>query len=236
MGRRGRSTAPSFAFEDADAAFAHMRANAHFGKTSDVRPDEDYPSLRARMQFQSRPGLLRRCAPRRMEDFATAIAITDDYQNVALSLADWKSIPGRLDHSFDKPFLNRKDTVAKLAPFDVLCTMRERMELRQESLLARLPKLKLICITGGITACSTRPPTKRGIVVSHTSSGNSVATTVEICFALMLAAARNLTREDRAMRNGQQTELGMSLEGRTLASSASAASAGASRDWRRLSA
>lgn len=147
----------------------------------------------------------------------TAIAITDDYQNVALSLADWKSIPGASITVFDKPFLNEEDTVAKLAPFDVLCTMRERMEL-PESLLARLPKLKLICITGGHHRLLDQAgATKRGIVVSHTSSGNSVATTVEICFALMLAAARNLTREDRAMRNGLwQTELGMSLEGRTL--------------------
>ena len=80
--------------------------------------------------------------------------------------------------------------------------MRERMAL-PESLLARLPGLKLICITGGHhRLLDQAAATKRGIVVSHTSSGNSVATTVEICFALMLAAARNLTREDRAMRAG----------------------------------
>ncbi len=147
----------------------------------------------------------------------TAIAITDDYQNVALSLAEWKSIPGASIAVFDKPFLNEDETVEKLAPFDVLCTMRERMEL-PERLLARLPKLKLICVTGGHhRLLDQAAATKRGIVVSHTSSGNSVATTVEICFALMLAAARNLTREDRAMRAGLwQTELGMGLEGRTL--------------------
>jgi len=99
----------------------------------------------------------------------------------------------------------------------VLCTMRERMAL-PETLLARLPNLKLICITGGHhRLLDQAAATKRGIVVSHTSSGNSVAATVEICFALMLAAARNLAREDRAMRAGLwQTELGMTLEGRRL--------------------
>ncbi|MDE2361816.1 MAG: D-2-hydroxyacid dehydrogenase family protein [Hyphomicrobiales bacterium] len=147
----------------------------------------------------------------------TRIAITDDYQNVALSLGDWKSIPDAKITVFDKPFTDENDTAAKLRDFDVLCTMRERMAL-PASLLARLPNLKLICITGGHhRLLDQAAATSRGIVVSHTSSGNSVATTVEICFALILAAARNITREDRAMREGKwQTELGMSLEGRTL--------------------
>ena len=145
------------------------------------------------------------------------IAITDDYQNFALSLADWASIAGAEIVVFDKPFASEDDAAAKLAGFDVLCTMRERMALPQ-SLLARLPQLKLICITGGHhRLLDQAAATKRGIVVSHTTSGNSVATTVEICFALILAAARNLTQEDRAMRAGLwQTQLGMGLEGRML--------------------
>ena len=147
----------------------------------------------------------------------TRIAIADDYQNLALTLADWKSIPGAAAAVFDKPFASEDEAAARLAPFDVLCTMRERMAL-PESLLARLPNLRLICITGGHhRLLDQAAATKRGIVVSHTSSGNSVATTVEICFALILAAARNLAQEDRAMRAGLwQTQLGMGLEGRTL--------------------
>jgi D-3-phosphoglycerate dehydrogenase len=147
----------------------------------------------------------------------TRIATTDDYQNVALSLGDWKAIPDASVTVFDKPFLNEDEAAEKLAPFDVLSTMRERMAL-PDTLLARLPNLKLICVTGGHhRLLDLASATRRGIAVSHTSSGNSVATTVEICFALMLAAARNLTREDRAMRAGLwQTELGMGLEGRTL--------------------
>lgn len=147
----------------------------------------------------------------------TRIAITDDYQNLSLSLADWKSIPGADITVFDTPFASEDETAEKLAGFDVLCTMRERMAL-PETLLARLPALKLICITGGHhRLLDQAAATKRGIVVSHTTSGNSVATTVEICFALMLAAARNLTQEDRAMRTGLwQTQLGMGLERRTL--------------------
>ena len=147
----------------------------------------------------------------------TRIAITDDYQNVALTLGDWKSIPGAEITVFDKPFADEDDAARKLASFDVLTTMRERLAL-PESLIARLPDLKLICITGGHhRLLDQAAATKRGIVVSYTSGGNSVATTVEICFALMLAAARNLTQEDRAMRaNRWQTQLGMSLDGRTL--------------------
>ncbi len=147
----------------------------------------------------------------------TRIAITDDYQNVALSLGDWNSIADAEISVFDKPFVSEDEAAAALAPFDVLCTMRERMAL-PESLLVRLPNLRVICITGGHhRLLDQAAATKRGIVVSHTSSSNSVATTVEMCFALMLAAARNLVREDRAMRAGLwQTELGMGLDGRTL--------------------
>ena len=72
----------------------------------------------------------------------TRIAITDDYQNVSLSLGGWKAIPGASVTVFDKPFLNEDEAAEKLAPFDVLSTMRERMAL-PDTLLARLPNLKL---------------------------------------------------------------------------------------------
>ena len=77
----------------------------------------------------------------------TRIAIVDDYQNIALTLADWKSIGGAEFTVFDKPFASEDETVEKLGDFEIVSTMRERMEW-PESLFARLPKLRLLCITG----------------------------------------------------------------------------------------
>ncbi|HRY01908.1 MAG TPA: D-2-hydroxyacid dehydrogenase family protein [Beijerinckiaceae bacterium] len=147
----------------------------------------------------------------------TRIAIVDDYQNVALSLADWKSIPGAEFTVFDKPFANEDEIVAKLQGFEIVSTMRERMEWPQ-SLFARLPDLKLLCITGlHQRLLDQAAATRHGVVVSHTTAGASVPATVELCVALILDAARNVTREDRDMRaGGWQSGLGMTLHGRRL--------------------
>ncbi|MCB1533927.1 MAG: D-2-hydroxyacid dehydrogenase family protein [Rhodoblastus sp.] len=147
----------------------------------------------------------------------TRIAIVDDYQNVALSLADWKSIPGAEFTVFDKPFASEDEIVEKLNGFEIVSTMRERMEW-PESLFARLPNLKLLCITGlHQRLLDQAAATKHGVVVSHTTAGASVPATVELCVALILDGARNLTREDRDMRaGGWQSGLGMTLHGRRL--------------------
>ncbi len=147
----------------------------------------------------------------------TRIAIVDDYQNVALSLADWKSIRGAEITVFDKPFASEDEIVEKLRSFEIVSTMRERMEW-PESLFARLPNLKLLCITGlHQRLLDQAAATKHGVVVSHTTAGASVPATVELCIALILAGARNVTREDRDMRaGGWQSGLGMTLHGRRL--------------------
>ena len=70
----------------------------------------------------------------------TRVAILDDYQDVALSMADWKSLPDgprswRLRDHLDDP-----GAVAKrLADFDVVVAMRERTAFPR-ALLERLPQ------------------------------------------------------------------------------------------------
>jgi D-3-phosphoglycerate dehydrogenase len=147
----------------------------------------------------------------------TRIAIVDDYQNIALSLADWKSIAGAEFTVFDKPFASEDETVEKLRDFEIVSTMRERMEW-PAGLFARLPKLKLLCVTGlHQRLLDQAAATKHDVIVSHTSAGASVPATVELCLALILAGARNVAREDRDMRGGGwQSGLGMTLHGRRL--------------------
>lgn len=79
------------------------------------------------------------------------IAILDDYQRVALTSADWSSISSRADVTvFNDTILTDSDNgdalVARLAPFEVICSMRERTKFPKD-ILARLPNLKLLTTT-----------------------------------------------------------------------------------------
>jgi hypothetical protein len=53
------------------------------------------------------------------------IAILDDYQNVALSLADWSSLDAEIV-VFTEPFADAAEAVRAMAGFDVVVAMRER--------------------------------------------------------------------------------------------------------------
>jgi phosphoglycerate dehydrogenase-like enzyme len=76
------------------------------------------------------------------------IAILDDYQNIALEMADWSSLTGRAEITvFNDHLFNSDEIVERLLPFEVICVMRERTPLPRE-ILARLPKLRLIASTG----------------------------------------------------------------------------------------
>ena len=80
------------------------------------------------------------------------VAVLDDYQSVALTAADWSPLRGRAEVSVFTDHLADEAAVAeRLAPFEVLCVMRERTPLRR-TLLERLPKLKLIASTGPVNA------------------------------------------------------------------------------------
>jgi phosphoglycerate dehydrogenase-like enzyme len=117
------------------------------------------------------------------------VAIIDDYQNVALSFADWDSLDAEIE-VFTEPFADADEVVKRLAGFDVLVAMRERTRFPAE-LLARLTALKLLVSTGARNAAiDVDAARKLGIVVSTT--GSIGYPTAELTWALILAAARNL--------------------------------------------
>ncbi|MET4427722.1 D-2-hydroxyacid dehydrogenase family protein [Mycolicibacterium sp. 624] len=144
------------------------------------------------------------------------IAVLDDYQNVALSMADWSPVTARAsvtvfaDHVFDADEL-----VARLAPFDVVFVMRERTPLPR-SILERLPRLRMIASTGNVNASiDTEAAADLGIHVSTT--GGSIGSTVELTWALILAAARHLVAERQSVaEGGWQTTVGRELDRRVL--------------------
>jgi len=144
------------------------------------------------------------------------VAILDDYQSVARSMADWSRLGPDVEIvSFDR-HLSEAEAADKLAAFDVLCIMRERMALPR-SLITALPRLKLIAVTGSHTqVIDVAAAQERGIPVTLTAprASNSAA---ELTWAMVLALARQITVEDRNMREGRwQTSVGFRLEGRTL--------------------
>jgi hypothetical protein len=58
------------------------------------------------------------------------IAILDDYQNVALTLADWSRVAGKAEITvFTDHVSDPGEVVARLEPFDAICVMRERTPL-----------------------------------------------------------------------------------------------------------
>jgi hypothetical protein len=58
------------------------------------------------------------------------VAILDDYQNVALSMADWSGVRERAEITvFTDHVVDADAVVERLRPFDVVCVMRERTPL-----------------------------------------------------------------------------------------------------------
>lgn len=142
------------------------------------------------------------------------IAILDDYQNVALELADWDSLNAEV-RVFTEHIADPDELVRRLAGFDVVVAMRERTPF-PESVLSRLPDLRLLVTTGQRNASIDVEAARRhGILVCGT--GYLPHPTVELTWALILAACRHLPTELRAMREGGwQSTLGVGLRGRTL--------------------
>jgi phosphoglycerate dehydrogenase-like enzyme len=144
------------------------------------------------------------------------VAVLDDYQNVALEMADWTTVSDRADITvFNDHVADPDDLVARLTPFDVVFVMRERTPLPR-SIIERLPNLKMIASTGPFNAAIDMAAAEdHGVHVGTT--GGTVASTVELTWALILAGARDLVTEARSVRDGGwQTSVGRELSGRVL--------------------
>jgi phosphoglycerate dehydrogenase-like enzyme len=144
------------------------------------------------------------------------IAVLDDYQNAALSSADWSVLRDRADIVIFQDHLADPDAViARLLPFDVICVMRERTPLSRR-IIEHLPNLKLIASTGPVNASIDLVAAgDHGIAVAHT--GYRSEPTIEFTWALILASARNIVMEINSVRSGGwQKAVGTDLHGKTL--------------------
>ncbi len=155
----------------------------------------------------------------------TRIAVLDDWQDKARSLADWSALQARAEVVFfQRALADADELVAQLADFDILLTMRERSAI-PASVVERLPKLKMLGITGARAASIDSKALKaRGVVVCTTGYADpgkpsGSAATAELALGLMIAAVRRIPTGDaeiRARRFQEQVPQGFILAGRTL--------------------
>jgi phosphoglycerate dehydrogenase-like enzyme len=146
------------------------------------------------------------------------LAVLNDYQNVALRMADWSAVEDLASVTvFDKAFATVDEFVRALHPFAILCVMRERQPF-DRALLQRMPNLRCIVSTGqGNRAIDLDAAAQCGVLVCGTELGPSREATAELAFGLLLAAARPILQEDRAIRaGGWQVGLGTLVHGKTL--------------------
>ena len=144
-------------------------------------------------------------------------AILDDYYDTALTLADWVRLGDRVDvTAFTHPFASEQDAASALGNFEIICAMRERTAFPR-SLLAALPKLKLL-ITSGMrnAAVDMEAAKERGVVICGTQYGRDP--TAALTMALILELTRKVGRENARMHAGEPWQKlgGVEIEGKTL--------------------
>jgi phosphoglycerate dehydrogenase-like enzyme len=144
------------------------------------------------------------------------IAILDDYQQVALGMADWAAMPdGTGILAFREHFTSIERLAQALQGYDVVVAMRERTAFGQE-LLTLLPNLRLLVTTGMRNASiDLAAASGLGIVVSGTRGGGP--STAELAWGIILSLLRHIPEERESVRRGNwQTTVGTDLKGKVL--------------------
>jgi phosphoglycerate dehydrogenase-like enzyme len=153
------------------------------------------------------------------------LSILDDYQGVALDMADWSPVRARgVEIAVERfPFVDEDAAARALAGSEIIAAMRERTSF-PKSLVDRLPNLKLLITTGmrnasfdmaalrdkGVTVCGTGGP-------ADASAGGGNEDTAELAWGLILAAMRRIAEDHAFLRQGGwQTRIGHRVAGKTL--------------------
>ncbi len=147
----------------------------------------------------------------------TTVAVLDDYQGVALQMADWSVLSPACQVQVFRDHLTELDALAeRLRDFEVVTCMRERTPFGRD-LLERLPNLRLLVTTGMRNAAiDLKAATGLGVLVCGTGGGPD-SPPAELTWGLILALVRHIPREDAMTRNGHWgATVGMCLENNVL--------------------
>jgi phosphoglycerate dehydrogenase-like enzyme len=147
------------------------------------------------------------------------IAILDDYQGLALTLADWSVLGDAVFvQAFKEPASSEAALVERLQDFEVVVAMRERTAF-PATVIERLPRLQLLASTGLRNAAIDLEACRRhGVTVCGTRGArNGLAATAETAWALILALHKRLVLSHSALCAGHwQPQLAQALEGKVL--------------------
>lgn len=140
------------------------------------------------------------------------VAILDDYQGVAASLAPWEDSEVDLELVVHRdPVRDEDQLVEWLRGCQAVVLMRERTPFTRR-VAERLPDLRLV-VTTGMKNSAIEP----GLGVTVCGTASSSVPPAELTWSLITALRRNLVAEDRGLREGRwQSTLGEELEGSTL--------------------
>jgi D-3-phosphoglycerate dehydrogenase / 2-oxoglutarate reductase len=143
------------------------------------------------------------------------IAILDDYQDAVRTLDAFERLAGHDVLVFNDTCRDPQALADRLTGVEGLVLIRERTRI-DETLLSRLPDLKIISQTGGGAAHIDKQACDRHGVQIVTGTGLPHAA-AELTWALVLATARHLPQEIENLKAGRwQRTLGTGLNGRTL--------------------
>ena len=144
------------------------------------------------------------------------LAILDDYQNVAMEMADWTPLKDDVEITVFNDHLADENAIAdRLANYEIVMVMRERTPFPR-SLIEKLPKLEHI-VSSGMRNLSidVGAAIENGVICSGTPSLGYP--TAELTWGLIHSLARNITLEDRETRRGSwQQTVGIGLRDRVL--------------------
>jgi D-3-phosphoglycerate dehydrogenase len=143
------------------------------------------------------------------------IGIPDDYADVVRTLAAFKTIAGHAVSIWTDAAPDLDAQVERLKDIEALTLLRERTPI-SAALVARLPALRLITISGPYPNVDVAACTAHGIAVCASINRASTATP-ELTWGLVLAAMRNIPQEVSRLKGGAwQGHIGRVLHGRTL--------------------
>jgi phosphoglycerate dehydrogenase-like enzyme len=148
------------------------------------------------------------------------VSILDDYQGIALDMADWSPLRDRgIEIAVERfPFADEADVLRSLADSEIVCAMRERTAFPKH-IVDKLPKLKLLITTGMRNASFDMEALKaKGVTVCGTGGpGGGNEDTAELAWGLILGAMRRIAEDHAFMRQGGwQTRVGHRVAGKTI--------------------
>ena len=144
-------------------------------------------------------------------------AVLDDYQNVALTMADWSKVTGDVEVTVFNEVLGDTEAVATaLQGFQIVCLMRERTPFPR-ALFEKLPDLQLLVTSGARNAAIDMAAAKDHRVIVCGTDG-AKHPTAELAIGLMLDLARNISVENARMKAGEawQSTVGADLFQHTI--------------------